>query len=121
MGKRHPRKDNGVAQETITMNIPPKNSIVAYWLDRPTSKHELVCGRRWEDVHHYILLGPTGPKKVSYFARRIAGWLGKSEKVRLKLVVRDRGTLVTEDEYRRLHAEAFVVLDQQEMWDKLSR
>jgi len=107
--------------ENKLTGAPPKYSTVAYWLDRRTSKRELLWGRRWEEVQHFMLLDPTGPKKISYFARKIAGWLGKSEKVRIKLVDSDRGTLVTVDEYRRLHSEAFLKLEQQEMWDKLSR
>lgn len=107
---------------TTSNQVPEKYSEVAYWNDRRTTRGELVWGRNWAQVQHYVLLNPTGPRKVSYFAKKLAVWFGgKSQNVRVKLEDPNQGTLVSEKEYRRLHAEAFLKLEQQEMWDALSR
>lgn len=102
----------------LSMEIPAKFSLVAYWVD-PITDDELYR-RRWSNMQHYILLGPTGPTAKSYFAVK-SNLMDSRKQIRIQLVVPGVGILVNDKKYKELYANAAKIIEQKKLWNILTR
>ena len=93
------------------MEAPPKNSVVAYWVDIDNYSDYVP----WEKAAHYILLDPISPGSTIYNATKIFR-SGATCSVRIQLEVPGYSRLVNEDEYKELYKDIALVIEKTKMW-----
>ena len=93
------------------MEAPPKNSVVAYWIDIDSFSDYVP----WERAQHYILLDPVAPGSLIYDAIKLFR-SGGTEPVRIQLEVFGYSRLVTEQEYNELCKDIALVIEKTKMW-----
>lgn len=50
------------------MKIPPRNTVVAYWIEPKDYLH--LCNHQWETVQHYILFDPVDNNQNVFYAHK---------------------------------------------------
>jgi len=107
-----------MAKREYSDQTPPKFSSVALWTESCYRQ-----GMRWCDVTHYLLLGPTGKTRRSYFAKPSGYWDHHKTTVRLCNGVTGYSgdpVIVTEAEYHEMYEAARIAEEKEKMWKVLT-
>lgn len=93
------------------MVAPPKNSVVAYWVDIDRISDYVP----WEKAPHYILLDPVSTGSTIYHAIKLFRG-GGNRPVSIQLEVPGYSRLVNEQEYNELYKDIALVIEKTKMW-----